>query len=380
MLGSYVRSRALALTSWLLAACASPVATVTVPSCPELKPTEAVASAPAPPPPEPLVLSAPWTALASVPLKPLVVDEVRSSSVRDWKTTDLGSAGEALAGVFLHEIVKPRPSNDIPSTVRGVLVATLPERADPTPYTFSGPAGQASPLWFVNGHGFQGAARFVSDGRGGSFVRVARETLEGRKLEIDSAYFTPGLANPWTLKRAVHLVDVEVNGGQGDATKDSQFVITNVRVLDRSEILPLDLDAVVAALSQRAASRLKELESEGEVRRRAAESSIDAAARRLPPKEWDGWSTEYAPQPWVSWDDTKRELSVLHVQRRPARYEAPARPLPVRCAPGQPCAQMMEVPRFQIDVLQAVRHTVSAAGVLREEITFEPQVRVTRLP
>ena len=373
MLCFLVRARAVTLTVLLLASCARPVSTVAVPACPESPPpTKVVASVP---PPEPFVLSAPWPEQVRVPLRPLVLSEVKSSSVRDWKPSDFGSAGYALVGVVDYQAFEPQPTKDTPSTIRGVLLATIYEKADPSAYRFSGPAGQPSPVFFTNGHGFQGGARFVSDGRGEEFRRAERKTLDGRTLHIDSASFRPGLPNPWKLKRAAHLVDVEVNGGKGDASNDPSFVITNVRVLDGTEVLPLDLDAVIAVLSTRANLRLKELADEGELRRKAAASTLDEAAR-VTPREGDGWAYEWAPQPWVTWDDAKRELSILHVQRLPARYEGPTRPVPVHCAPGQPCAQMMATPRFQIDVLQAVRQTVSAAGVLIEEVTFEPQTRV----
>jgi hypothetical protein len=343
-------------------------------------PTKPVATTPAPLPTEPFALSAPWSPAAPVPLVPLVLSEVKVSSVRDWKTTDLGAAGVALAGLPLHGTLQTQPTSDVPATIRGVLTATIPEKADPTPYSFTGPPGQLGPVWFSQSYGFPGWVRFVSDGRGDSVARLARKTLDGRTIRIDSAHFRPGPANPWKLTRAVHLVEVEINGGKGDATKDPSFVITNVRVLDRSLLLPLDLDAAVKALSARAVLRLKELETEGDAMRKAAEATIDRAARRVEAKESDGWGRELAPQPWVSWDDAKHELSIVHLQRREARYEAPPRPLPVQCLPGQPCAQMSEIPRFQIDVLQAVRQTVSDAGVLLEEVTYTPQVRVQRLP
>jgi hypothetical protein len=52
----------------------------------------------------------------------------------------------------------------------------------------------------------------------------------------------------------------------------------------------------------------------------------------------------------------------------------PRFPVPVECAPGQPCAQRASQNAFSVHGSVAVRQRISAKGVLLEETVFEPRV------
>lgn len=339
------------LAAGLLAGCSTPApSAMPAPKCPEATAPRLTADAP-PRPTEPLPLAPPWAPAAPVERHPLVVGHAASSSLATWDESELGLRG-------------PSEPATVPGAVRGFLFAAVAPGADPGPYSFAGPRGVPA------------RAFFVSDGRGMGFVKATRRTLEdGRKLQVDVAQLPPGVANPWKLSRSIHLVDVEVNGGRGDATKDQLFVITNVRVLDGSEVLPLDLEAATATLSARAAERLKGLEREAARTLKDAETELPAGTLRDTRDEERGVTRELR----LNWDDAKRALSLVHLERRRSRYEAPPHPLPVTCAPGAPCQQQVEYPVFEIEVTQAVRQVVTADGVLTEETTFRPRAVRSRV-
>lgn len=336
----------------LLAGCArqQPVAAAT-PVCPD--PAQSGARPvvqPAPLVTAPLRLAAPWAPAAAVEKRPLVTSQVVPKSVAEWKDAELG-LGLAMEPATL------------PGTMRGFLFSAVYPNADPPPYSFTGPSGAT------------GTAYFVSDGRGVGFVKgFQRRLTDGSRLLIDGAQLPPGVANPWKLSRPLHLVDLEVNGGRGDATKDQLFVITNARVLDGSEVLPIDLGAAMTALSARAADRFKALEGAAARTQKNVEAELPVGTQRDTREEWPA-----ATGSRLTWDDAKREISLVHVQRRKLRYEAPPRPLPVRCAPGAPCQQQVEYPVFEVEVVQAVRQVVSANGVLMEETVYQPRATQNRV-
>jgi len=292
-------------------------------------------------PPEFFLLDGPWPTLPRVALRPLDTSRVKERSLRQWTEADLVSAATG-----------PSVRRPIPSQLRGVLVA--PATGEPSTYVFYGPAAAT--------------AYFVSDGRGQNFIKGwKRQTAEGRTLEIDAAQFTPEIADRWGLTRAVHLADVEVNSGKGDASNDGHFVITNVRVLDGTEVFPVDLAAATAALDARARTKLVASLQGAQPELARARQKLPADARPSAPTESFRWT--------AAWDEAGKELRLTFFLSRVEHYLSPARPVERHCPAGMPCAQQLITPEFTIRVVAAVDQRLSAAGELTAETVYGAQVQ-----
>jgi hypothetical protein len=74
--------------------------------------------------------------------------------------------------------------------------------------------------------------------------------------------------------------------------------------------------------------------------------------------------------------DARKELAFGYVRQDSTTDSGPERALPSNCPPGRPCQAQIERPQHAVRVLVAVRQKLTSAGVLVEEITFEPRVRV----
>lgn len=164
-----------------------------------------------------------------------------------------------------------------------------------------------------------------------------------------------------------------MNGGKGDASRSPGFVITNVGVLDGTEVMPIDLEAATAALVARAHQKL-----ENEDRR--LQAAIDAATRKLPS---DAKAVEQKPTVAffrrVEWDDKKKLLEYAYLQVSARRYVGnPVEAPQPRCSPGQPCAQpQMRIPTYEIGASKGLRQHLSAQGVLVDETFYEPQLNTS---
>ena len=61
----------------------------------------------------------------------------------------------------------------------------------------------------------------------------------------------PKIKNPYGLTEPAHLVEVEVNGGRGRVPRnDVHFVITDLRILEGTEVFPYKLADVLSALRE----------------------------------------------------------------------------------------------------------------------------------
>ncbi|MCB9561552.1 MAG: hypothetical protein H6709_09310 [Kofleriaceae bacterium] len=109
-------------------------------------------------------------------------------------------------------------------------------------------AGDHAPYWFYNRGGSAQAVYFASDGRGQNFLRDWQVPLPGGRIgHFDAAMYDALTPNPWGLSAEAHLVEVEVNGGEG-APPNLHFVVTDARIVDGTDAYPLvAADALTAA-------------------------------------------------------------------------------------------------------------------------------------
>ncbi len=331
--------------------------------------TAPVASASAPasapsgsaPPTEPtaerLVLGSPWAPSPRVPPKALDVTRVRSTAVEAWSEDAL----RAELGIATSASGSPT-APDLPGVLRGALLADAGAGAGAeTPYRFSSTGKTTA------------TALFVSDGRGIGFAKGARrQTLDGRVLSIDVAAFARGTSNPWGLSNRAHLVEVEVDGGHGDASHDGLFVVTNVRVLDGTAAFPLDLEAALSKLEARAAARVKVDEPRFGAAMGAAEKTLPGGSAHVEPRLW----IERVERT-LSWNDARSELWFTYVRRASAPYAGPTERRTTDCGDGRPCQQQVTTPRYELRGAMLVRQKVEASGVLLEETTYAPHAAMT---
>lgn len=60
-----------------------------------------------------------------------------------------------------------------------------------------------------------------------------------------ASLLSPGEANGWHLAKETHLVRVEINDGHGSPAGNSQVVVTDVMLLDKSGEYPIDVDTSI---------------------------------------------------------------------------------------------------------------------------------------
>lgn len=293
---------------------------------------------------DPLVLGNPWERAIAVPLRTLSVD-TKTTSVTRWTPEDLGIGPEAAATV-------------LPGVVRVVILVSPSAEGQVVegPYFAFEPTGVPRELLFV------------TDGRGDSVIRgMRRITPDGGMLQLDVARFSPRVADPWGLSKKAHLVDLELNAGFRGQTGEA-MVATNARVLDGTEVFPLDLEVLMTTLTRRAAGLVG-------LRRGALH---EAMTRELAPLWVHPEATPVAKplqtRSLIRWTDG---LEVTTVFLDAQDWLGPPVPLPVNCAPGQPCQQQLIRNSFSVHGTAVVRQRISAKGVLFEETVFEPRVETT---
>lgn len=290
-----------------------------------------------------------WAPLPRAPLRPLETRGARSIEVAQWAEADLGIAPMEIAPSVVR----------LPGRFRGVLLAPAgdPRAVEQPAYVAYGPRGGLYQAWFV------------SDGRGQRFTRGLRRTvLDGRAFVIDAAMFAPAGDDPWGLSKRVHLVELEIDGGLGDAGPDRRVVATNARVLDGTETFPIDLEAAADQLEARAKAIVAKGEQRADRLFAAKGKGYGAAFRRVP----DGvYRVPY--ERFFRWDDGARELRVVYRAVRSAHFVGPAEPAPARCAPGQPCNQQVIVHEHRVEVMFAVTQRLAADGALVEEALYAPR-------
>lgn len=293
----------------------------------------------------------PWPVSPRVPVVALNTKEVRQRSIRNWDSKTL-------------EKVVAQADNppEIPAQLRGVLLAepAVDTGVTAAPYAYFGPLGRR-PVYFL------------SDGAGQNFMKGwMRQTLDGRSLALNVAMFAPGENKKLPLDKAIHLVDLEVNHGHGEKAADPTFVITEARVLDGTEVLPIDLEAAAKALDERAQASFSAAEQ------RAA-ADVKSAEKKLPP---DVTRNTRPPaidrRRSVTWDDARKELTFTYLETWGAAHAGPTKALESNCPPGAPCLPSYDVTTYSIGFQVGVQLRLSAAGKLLEETTFEPQVKTSR--
>lgn len=92
---------------------------------------------------------------------------------------------------------------------------------------------------------------FPSTGEGYNFMKNWKGIEEFRPAGIDAAEFYPTTLNKWGLNKAVHLIDAQVNNGRGSKYQSVHFIISDLKILDKSNLYPIDPNQVVTSyLSQ----------------------------------------------------------------------------------------------------------------------------------
>ena len=95
------------------------------------------------------------------------------------------------------------------------------------------------------------AIYFESDGRGYNVLNDWQVQTPNGTMLIDSAMYLQDTPNAWGLHRRAHLVEIEVNRGQGGVGGHVHFVGTDVRVLDGTASHPLRVEDVLLQLTAR---------------------------------------------------------------------------------------------------------------------------------
>jgi hypothetical protein len=301
-------------------------------------------------------VDAPWPTLPRVELVPLDTSKVRPRSVRSWATATLEA-----------QVNQPFENEKSPGLIRGVLFAKQDDpKGPPATYVFAG-SGKQRPVYFLEPpRSLKGTDRNV-------LKDFRRETLDGRTLYMDMAMVSPGEGKRFPLTQWVHLVDVEVNHGHGEAHA-ANFTITKLRVLDGTEVLPLDLAAAASALDERARALIATASEQAEVEVQRAEKKLPADARLVTREP------RVRARMGIAWDDQRKQLTFTYLhESSTVTYQGPTRALPTTCALNEPCRPRSETPVYSVQFVIGVRQTLSAAGVLSEETTFEPQVTTTKV-
>lgn len=300
-------------------------------------------------------VDAPWPTLPRVALVPLDLSKVRQTSVRSWTTPTLE---ERVNPPFVNEKSK--------GLLRGVLFAKPGDPKGPvSTYVFGG-EGKPRPIYFLE------PPRSQKPPESHVLRDHKRETLDGRTLYLDLAMVSPGEGKRFPLEQWVHLVDVEVNHGHGEAYSPN-FAVTKLRVLDGTEVLPLDLAAAASVLDERAQSSIVAASKRAEPLVQKAEKKLPADARLV--TRTPGIRSRMA----IAWDGKRKELTFTYLHENVSvTYQGPTRNLPTNCALGEPCRPRAETPVYTVQFAVGVRQTLSASGALVEETTFEPQVTTAK--
>jgi hypothetical protein len=175
------------------------------------------------------------------------------------------------------------------------------------------------------------ALYFASHGEGVHFLKQWRVPLPDKtSWVVDAAMQRPGAGAPWGFSAPAHLVEVEVNGGQG-AASNLHFVATKARILDGTSEYPI--------VSSRA---LDDARLRFDAWRDACGAAIDEAfseAARSPSGPPVGPEKETAYEAIApTWDAGAAELRVPFFRRVVRASERTERKMVVHaCPPGAPC-------------------------------------------
>lgn len=148
----------------------------------------------------------------------------------------------------------------------------------------------------------------------------------------EAAMFLPGTPNPWGLSHIAHVVDLEVNDGQGAAANNIHFVVTNARVLDGTAAAPLDPAAVLVSLRRRADTTVAAIQVQQAPRMAREEAAARArgAGPATGPNEVIGL--------WPTWVAADHALEVVFVVTMTGSAAFPTQNVMQQC-PRCPCAR-----------------------------------------
>ncbi len=184
--------------------------------------------------------------------------------------------------------------------------------------------------------------------------------------------FLPGTPNPWGLRRAAHLVEVEVHDGRG-ALEAGTFVATDVRVLDGTPEFPSAVDGLLIALRHR---------FDAEVERRTSEMTalLEFAEAELEPDLQPIGASAEATGLMPLWDPSERVIEVTIYREVEHRAQGPTRQHTTvcpGCESGRPCMRC-EAGTFRVTravrlvVAIAARYRVNGRAELLRETLYAP--------
>jgi hypothetical protein len=153
----------------------------------------------------------------------------------------------------------------------------------------------------------------------------------GQQGTYDADMLHPGIGAAWGLSKAAHLVEVEVNGGQG-AASNIHFVATAVEVLDGTADYPIDPLLALGKARQRWDQLLAEQQAAVTDQLAVAGSTATLPGGQQPeePRAFDGMTATWLPE--------EKRLQVLYV-RWVLQWTKVITPAPPpSCPPGAPCA------------------------------------------
>lgn len=223
------------------------------------------------------------------------------------------------------------------STGRGLLVASNGKFGPLLVWTRTVgrllPSVRNSPYWFLADGKSPVVVYFPSKGEGINFLRNWSVPAWTGSATFDAAEFTPDTPNGFGLNSEAHLVEFEVNGGQGGS--GIHFVMTKVKVLDGTKEYPLAptkaLESALATWKNWLASQTSNMDK-----------LVADASRSTPGKPYGPERDEVNGATIPTWLDTERTLRVsfYHQMTRTSTREV-TRSRPYHCPPGAPCAAPM---------------------------------------
>jgi hypothetical protein len=146
--------------------------------------------------------------------------------------------------------------------------------------------------------------------------------------------------NSWHLSKRVHLVQVEVNDGDGQAFSGIHFVATDVGVLEGTAEFPLDVEASMAEVT-------REFDQLLQKKSQALQSTLTkerAAQKQERGPTISRYHSERIDEPeglsgaHLSFDTEKGVIRVIMIHRLVEKSVLEYRPSPAPpCPPGAPC-------------------------------------------
>ena len=218
---------------------------------------------------------------------------------------------------------------------------------------------------------------FISEGQG---LRPREQSLEiegtGETISYNVAYFGPETPNDWLLSRGAHLVEMEINGGNGGL---EYLLATDVQILDGTPEYPISIVGSLNSARDLFDAWSEELEPLTDEMMRGLRSDL--------PEGFNGRRTvrEYGGV-WPTWYDESSELEVVILTCPVEQTEGPEREVvPTPCAYDPvhgyaPCAYRdpEEPPRTVTQVRQygygmGVRYRFDRQGRLLLEERYTPR-------